>query len=70
MFIRMQCVVDHPDPRKQRDSILVNTDSILFVYDRPADYPLSCIVFAPGVTVDVPYSTVEIAEMIRRPDDE
>lgn len=70
MFLRMQTVVDHPNPTKQRGSILVNTDAILFVADIPADYPLARIVFQPGVYEVVPYSTAEIAEMIRRPNEE
>lgn len=70
MLIRIKQIVDHPDPAKQREDVLINTDSILFVYDRVMDYPRSCIVFAPGIHIDVPYSPRDLAEIIRRPDDE
>ena len=64
MFIKLQTVVDHPDPAKQRGTMLVNTDSILFITDIPADYPLSRIVFGPGLHQEVPYTSDGVHQMI------
>jgi len=68
MFIRLQTVADHPDPAKQRGTMLVNTDAILCIIDIPADYPLSRIVFGPSLHQEVPYTSDEIHQMIDEQD--